>query len=211
MRLHVCALSTFIVLAGMALACKDAGTEPPQPPALAPSIMQIVPPDSAAVGDTLRVTGSSFGSSQSSSTLTIGGVLASTIISWTDTEIRAEVPLLAATDSVRVVVGGKNSGGVRFKSATVRFATLSQQVFLVSCSCHGGANNLFVDTYANIMKGNSTNGPVVSAGNGEGSVIVKKLRGTASFGGRMPQGGPYLGNALINKVSTWIQQGARNN
>ena len=36
--------------------------------------------------------------------------------------------------------------------------------------------------YQHLMLGTSLHGPVVTPGNGEGSVIIKKLRGTAGFG-----------------------------
>lgn len=77
--------------------------------------------------------------------------------------------------------------------------------------CHGGQNNLFVNTYANLMLGNSNNGPVITPGNGNGSVLIQKLRGTASFGARMPLGGPFLQNSTIDSIAAWINQGALNN
>lgn len=61
------------------------------------------------------------------------------------------------------------------------------------------------------MAGNSSHGPVVTPYDGEGSVIVRKLRGTAGFGNQMPQGGPYLSGAEIETIARWIKQGARNN
>ena len=77
--------------------------------------------------------------------------------------------------------------------------------------CHGGQNNLFLDSYGNVMLGNSFHGPIITQGNGEGSIIVKKLRGTATFGSRMPFGGSAMASADIQKISDWITQGAKNN
>jgi len=60
------------------------------------------------------------------------------------------------------------------------------------------------------MLGTSLHGPVVTPGNGEGSVIIKKLAGTAGFGSQMPFGGQPLPDSTINKISLWITQGALN-
>ncbi len=198
--------------------CKQSPTEPappatstPTPSGNPPSVASIAP-SAAAVGDTIRVIGSGFGSSKGTSTLTIGGRTAGTIVQWSDTLIRAEVPLLAAADSVRVTVGGQASNAVPFTASGISYAATLNPVFQSTCvGCHGGQNNLFVDSYAHLMAGNSLNGPVVTPGNGEGSYLIRMLRGTVSGKPRMPQGGPYLRDAVINKFSTWIQQGAANN
>jgi hypothetical protein len=93
---------------------------------------------------------------------------------------------------------------------SVRFAADVHPVLLANCiGCHGGTNGFFVDTYETLMAG-GISGPVVIPGNGEGSTIIKKMRGT-TFGVRMPQGGPYLPDSTINKISLWIQQGAKKN
>ena len=69
-----------------------------------------------------------------------------------------------------------------------------------------------VDSYAHLMLGTSLHGPVVTPGNGEGSVIIKKLRGTAGFGGRMPLRAARISPmSTINKISLWITQGAQDN
>ncbi|MGB2868402.1 MAG: IPT/TIG domain-containing protein [Bacteroidota bacterium] len=205
---------SFVIVVSLVIilgSCKDMGTPPPTPPA-GPPVLASIFPDSAAVGDTVRITGTNFGSDQSSGSLTIGGRTATSILVWSDTEIRAEVPLLAATDSARVSVNGKSSNGLRFKALTVRYSTSVNPVFQSTCiGCHGGEHNLFLDSYANLMLGTSTNGPAVTPGNGEGSLIIHMLRGVQPGRPRMPFGGPYLRDAAIDKISTWIQQGATNN
>jgi Planctomycete cytochrome C len=93
---------------------------------------------------------------------------------------------------------------------SVYFAADVLPVLTANCvGCHGGTNGLFVDTYETLM-GSALHGPVVIPGNGEGSTLIKKLRGT-TFGVRMPQGGPYLPDSVTNKISRWIQQGAKKN
>lgn len=52
----------------------------------------------------------------------------------------------------------------------------------------------------------------VEPGDAENSYVVKKLRGDADIDGeRMPDGGPYLSDAQIARVISWINDGAPNN
>jgi hypothetical protein len=193
--------------------CSDMGTNP----ATAPQIVSLQP-DSAFAGDTLTIAGTNFGATQGSSTVSIGGVTADTVYTWSATEILLKVPASGVTGKIIVTVGGTASNAVTFtvRGTVVASVSFANDVFPVfqskGCTgCHGGTNNLHVESYANLMLGNSKNGPVVVPGNGEGSKIIKKLRGTADFGVRMPEGGPYLDNATIDKISLWITQGALNN
>ena len=206
-----------VAIFGAMVGCSDMGSNPAKPAGPTPHITS-VQPDSAFVGDTLKITGTDFGASKGSSTVTVGGKNADTIYVWSATEIRLKIPATAMTGNVTVTVGGTASNAVTFKVrgiivADVSFANDVSPVFANSgcTSCHGGTNNLRLDTYVRLMLGTSVNGPVVTPGNGEGSVIIKKLRGTATFGDRMPQGGPFLANSVIDKISLWITQGAKNN
>jgi hypothetical protein len=188
------------MLFGVIGGCSDMGSNLPKP-AGQPHITSMQP-DSAFAGDTLKIVGTDFGASKGSSTISVGGANADTIYLWSSTEIRLKIPAFAVTGNVTVTV------------PAISFTNDVFPIFVsAGCtSCHGGTNSLFVDTYAHLMSGTSQHGPVVTAGNGEGSVIIKKLRGTASFGGRMPASGPpYLDNATIDKISLWITQGAKNN
>ncbi len=72
--------------------------------------------------------------------------------------------------------------------------------------CHGGSGGLFVTSYANIMT-TGTHGPVVVPFDSN-SVIVRKLKGTAGFGDRMPRGGPFLSDAETQVFVQWIMNGA---
>lgn len=81
---------------------------------------QIVAPSIAAVSPTssvplvpVTITGSNFGSSQGSSTVTFNGVPA-TPTSWNSTTIVVPVPLTAMTGNVVVTVNGASSNGVPF-------------------------------------------------------------------------------------------------
>ena len=84
---------------------------------------------------------------------------------------------------------------------------------LSSCiGCHGvsgGLGGLSLSAYTNLMIGGSS-GAVVTPGDGSGSRLVKKLRGTASEA-RMPLGGVFWNDTDINLIETWIDEGALNN
>jgi len=206
----------FILLSLAVGGCKDMGTDV-LPRATAPAITGIQP-DSAAVGDTVTIDGANFGSAQGSSTVSFGSAIADTTLSWSETRIQVKVPAAAVSGSVSVTVGGVSSNAAPFKlrgavAPGISFKNDVLPVFQTKgCTgCHGGTNQLYVDSYAHLMLGNSLHGPVVTPDSGEQSVIIKKLRGTAGFGVRMPYGGPYLDDATIATISLWITQGALNN
>ena len=64
-------------------------------------------------GETIIITGTSFGDTQGSSVVTFNGVPA-TVNSWTNTQIEVLVPSGAITGDVVVRVNGINSNGIRF-------------------------------------------------------------------------------------------------
>src|SRR5713101_5801564 len=70
-------------------------------------------PTSGAVGTSVTITGTNFGSTQGSSTATFNGTTA-TPTSWSATSIVAPVPAGATTGNVVVTVGGVASNGVNF-------------------------------------------------------------------------------------------------
>ena len=79
-----------------------------------------------------------------------------------------------------------------------------------SCTgCHGSSAGLSLSSYANLMSGGDS-GAIVIAGDGSGSLMVKKLRGTAS-GLQMPKNQDPLDEATINLIETWINEGALDN
>tara|TARA_Y100000758_G_C15909547_1_gene370905 strand:+ start:30 stop:668 length:639 start_codon:yes stop_codon:yes gene_type:complete len=89
----------------------------------------------------------------------------------------------------------------------VDYATEIQPIFDASCTgCHGVSGGLSLTSYANLMDGNSNNGPVVTAGDGANSLIIQKLRGTA--GSQMPMSGCCLDDVTIDLIETWIDEGA---
>lgn len=75
--------------------------------------------------------------------------------------------------------------------------------------CHGGTNGLFLGTYAQVFT-TGNHQPVVVPGD-TNSILVLKLKGTAGFGARMPQGGAPMAAQDLTTIITWIKNGAPEN
>jgi len=86
-----------------------------------------------------------------------------------------------------------------------------QPLFESGCiNCHGNQGQLSLTTYENTMKGGKT-GLIVIPNNGAGSLLIKKLDGSAS-GQRMPPPPVDPWNQIkISLVKKWIDEGAKNN
>ncbi len=97
---------------------------------------------------------------------------------------------------------------------TVSFASDVLPVFSnprVGClGCHGGTNNLFVGTVADLLRG-GLHGPAIVPGNSTGSLLIQKIGPNPPFGVRMPDGGTPLPDSTIQLIKDWIDQGAQNN
>src|SRR5437660_7565507 len=70
-----------------------------------------VSPNVGPVGSTITITGAGFGATQSNSTANLYGATATSIVSWSDTQIVALVPAGAATGAVNVQVAGITAYG----------------------------------------------------------------------------------------------------
>jgi RHS repeat-associated protein len=79
----------------------------------APSITSLSP-SSGAVGASVTITGTNFGTPQGTSTVKFNGTTATTIASWGATSIVAAVPTGATTGNVVVTVSGVASNGKTF-------------------------------------------------------------------------------------------------
>jgi hypothetical protein len=75
--------------------------------------------------------------------------------------------------------------------------------------CHGQSGSLTLETYSQVFS-TGVHKPVVVPGD-TNSVLVLKLKGTAGFGSRMPQGGEAMAAADLNTIVTWIKNGATEN
>ena len=79
---------------------------------LTPGTMPIISgltPESGGVGQQITVTGTSFGATQGSSTISVNGVAATSVTSWSNTQIVAAVPSTATSGPVAVVVNSISS------------------------------------------------------------------------------------------------------
>ncbi len=96
-------------------------------------------------------------------------------------------------------------------SSCVNFTDEIQPIFNTNCSgCHintisGGLN---LSSHSNLMNGGNSDVAVIPY-DGTNSLIIQKLRGTAS-GSQMPMGGS-LDESFISLIETWINEGALNN
>ena len=157
----------FIATGGVGLlqGCKDLGSEPLVP---LPVITTVLP-DSAAAGDTMAYCGSDFGAASGSSRVTVGGVVADTVLSWSHDQDSTDRPVGTSAGTVVVAVQGRSSNAASFilKSTVhlVSFATDIIPVFIHSgCyACHGGSGGLFVHTVAELLQGGQ-HGPAIVAG-----------------------------------------------
>jgi len=88
----------------------------------------------------------------------------------------------------------------------ISYTATIQPIFNTNCtSCHGGLGGLNLGSYSTLMSGGNS-GTVIIFGNGSGSLLVKKLRGTA--GTQMPKNQTPLNDTTINLIETWIDEGA---
>lgn len=108
--------------------------------------------------------------------------------------------------------------GCSSRQATVSFAHDIKPVLQKHCSeCHmdGGegykASGFNIQNYDSLMKGTKI-GPVIVPGNAFSSTLVALIEGRANPAIRMPHGDrPMLTKEEIEKIKSWIDQGAKNN
>ena len=107
--------------------------------------------------------------------------------------------------------GNEPTGGSPNPSGAISFSGFVSPTFSIyGCtSCHGGSGGLTLTSYQALITGGNS-GPAVIPGNGAGSLLIRKLLGTAA-GSQMPLGGTPLPPTTIDSISAWIDQGALNN
>jgi hypothetical protein len=206
------------------VSCEDMGrpvAPAPDSGAVGPRLIDLVPARTVP-GDTILVVADELGAAPGGRGIAFaraaGGSTGAQVIEWTSSSVRVVVPADAATGDV-VVVGGQTPGpaGLFFELAPrlVPYAAVDSVFSLpqAGCkSCHTGlvpSGSLDLGTREALLSGASDHGPVVVRRRGPESILVRKLRGTAAFGDRMPQGGDPLPDAAILVISDWIDQGTR--
>ena len=92
-------------------------------------------------------------------------------------------------------------------SSCVNYSTEIQPIFNTNCTaCHitSTSNNLSLSNYANIMLGDSENGPVIDdTGDHTISLLWQYVNS-----GTMPPGNSNLTASQIDLIETWIDEGA---
>jgi mono/diheme cytochrome c family protein len=112
--------------------------------------------------------------------------------------------------------GGGGGNSTPTGKETVSFMNDIAPVLVENCvKCHGGdrgADNLEIETFAELMKGGRT-GPIVTPGLPSSSLIIQMIEGTARDKTgprkRMPDKRPPLSAEVIAKFRTWIAEGAK--
>jgi hypothetical protein len=77
-------------------------------------------------------------------------------------------------------------------------------------NCHGDRGGLSLATVESILKGGD-HGPAVIPGNAASSTMLKKISATPPFGARMPFNGTPVKDKDVELLTTWVNQGAKNN
>ena len=90
--------------------------------------------------------------------------------------------------------------------STCFYSVQIQSIFNDNCvSCHGGQNNLFLNSYSNVMEGNSNNGPVIIPNDADNSLLLQYINSDY-----MPMGGGSLTPDQKTTIAQWINDGAEN-
>jgi uncharacterized protein (TIGR03118 family) len=151
-------------------------------------------------------------------------------VQWDTTKLAdGSVTLTATATDLDGNVGSSSPVTVMIANTAVA-ATLTQiqaNVFTPICSgCHNGSQPASgpLPASQNLTAGNSIASLVnvasheqpavlrVKPGDPANSYLIQKLEGTPGITGeRMPFGGPYLDQATIDQIKSWIQAGAPNN
>jgi hypothetical protein len=113
---------------------------------------------------------------------------------------------------VPVATSGQPAG-----ESGISFRRDIQPIFAAHCAaCHIGnrLGGLDLGTYQGLINGGSVfPGSIVTPGHHAKSILWQIVQPNAPWPGgvRMPLGGPYLSEAEIRSIATWIDQGATNN
>jgi hypothetical protein len=101
--------------------------------------------------------------------------------------------------------GGGGGGG----GAQTEFAAVILPMFQADCiTCHGGAGDLDLESYADVMLG-GISGLAVIPGDPDNSLLIKRLEGTIAP--QMPLDLPPLSQPQIDTIRDWIAEGALDN
>lgn len=227
-RLVACSLASFALLVGVACSADD--TEEPGDEAGAAGAAGAG--TSGGAGTAGAATGKGGGAGTGGGNAGTGGGSAGTGSGGSGTGGGAGSGAAgSASAGAGGSTGGKGgaAGAAGSSSTTLSFAADIAPIFKSKCSgCHGNQWETAASAYTRLTGTTSgttacANQPRMVKGNGAGSLVVKKMLGTAGCGDRMPRtGSPPMGSGVcsgtqcvaesdIDKLKTWIDQGGKNN
>lgn len=124
------------------------------------------------------------------------------------TDVKANVTTLAGNTVIATpMIEVKTATG----KETISFAKDIAPILAGTCAnCHGTRQpraNFSLFTFEGLLKGGDSGSPI-QPGKGADSFLIKKLRGTASQGQRMPLNLEPLKDDVIAKIEKWIDEGA---
>ncbi|MCH7905009.1 MAG: hypothetical protein IH944_10650 [Armatimonadetes bacterium] len=105
--------------------------------------------------------------------------------------------------------GGESSNNASTNSTDSTFKSTILPIFGKCMPCHSAQNataSLVLESYDSLMKGGVSGSPV-SAGDADGSLIVKRVTAADGFT-LMPLQGTPLTNEEIEELKEWIDAGA---
>lgn len=198
---------------------------PPAPGNTPPTVTITSPASNVTVQVGQQVTFTATASDPDGDLLTVRWDFGDGVIDTTNSLSVSHAYSAAGTYTATVTVsdgkGGQAQGSRQVTVQAVGGYTLSQlqaDIFTPRCAgCHPPTEGL--DLSAGQTYGSTVNVPSnempglmrVKPGDPDNSYLYRKIRGVGITGGRMPQGGPYLSQADIDKVKGWIEAGAPNN
>jgi hypothetical protein len=160
-----------------------------------PSITNLSP-TSGPLGTSVMITGTNFGSSQGTSTVTFGGTPA-TPTSWSATSIMVPVPSGATTGNVAVTVGGVPSNGIAFTVIPPSITSLSASSGAIGTSVTITGTNFGAIQGTSVVRFNGTVASPVSWGD---TIIVVPVPGGATTGNVVVTVGALSSNGLLFTV-----------
>ncbi|MCU1304994.1 MAG: repeat-associated core domain protein [Candidatus Sulfotelmatobacter sp.] len=126
-------------------------------------VINAISPPTAMAGATVTISGSSFGATQGTSTISFSGVGAA-VTSWSDTGIVATVPVTATNGPVVVAVNGVSSSGVTF-TLTPAISSIAPNPGLVGSTVTITGSNFGSSQGSNAVMFNGATAAVTGWGN----------------------------------------------
>ena len=157
-----------------------------------------VSPNSGAPGTSVTITGTNFGATQGTSTVTFGGTVAPST-SWSATSISVTVPAGAATGAVVVTVGGLASNGVNFTVPAPAITSLNPTSGLAGAAVTITGTNFGTTQGTSTVRFNGTTAVVTSWSN---TSIAVSVPSGASTGNVVVTVGTQASNGVSFTVTT---------